>query len=285
MLLMGNRLALIRSSKGRAIMEESMNIEQERQELEKKRLAVKEKLKKAELRLRLKELEANSTDVSPTRIPKISAISPSTIAAFIAIIATLFGYLIQSSLNRGLEREKVQGQLILKAIETGDTEKARVNLRFFVETGLLSDPDGKLKAALDRIEKNPASAPVLPTTNIKSYPVTIINIADNGYVHVGDSLAYTLNYSLSGNVTFPDVIVSDILPDEVSLVSATGDYELSGRTLIWYLGTLTPNVSGSIKIIVRINSKPLVGSGISNTARIDAGDKHDFATAYVGVAD
>jgi hypothetical protein len=120
-------------------------------------------VKDAELELRERELEAKLAEGKPTRILKLSSISPTTIAAIIGIAATVTGYLIQSNLNRELEGERLQGQLVLKAIETGDPQKARANLRFFIETGLLSDPDGKIKTALDQTEKKPELVPVLPS--------------------------------------------------------------------------------------------------------------------------
>jgi hypothetical protein len=56
----------------------------------------------------------------------------------------------------------------LKAIETGDPKKSRANLRFFIETGLLSDPNGKIKMALAQTEKNPELVPVLPSNRDQS---------------------------------------------------------------------------------------------------------------------
>lgn len=147
---------------------EEANVEQKRLELDERRLQTEERLKEAELALRQRELDAKLDEASPTRILKLSSFSPTTIAAIIGIVATLVGYLIQANLNRELEREKFQGQLVLKAIETGDPQKARANLRFFFETGLLSDPDGKIKIALDQSEKNPASVPVLPSSKSQS---------------------------------------------------------------------------------------------------------------------
>ena len=158
---------------------EEANVQQKRLELDERRLQTEERLKEAELALKQRELDAKLDEASPTRVLKLSSISPATMAAIIGIVATLVGYLIQANLNRQLEREKFQGQLVLKAIETGDPQKARANLRFFIETGLLSDPDGKIKIALDQSEKNPASVPVLPSNKSQSTTLRGLVVDEN----------------------------------------------------------------------------------------------------------
>jgi LAS superfamily LD-carboxypeptidase LdcB len=71
--------------------------------------------------------------------------------------------MIQSILNRQLEREKTQGQLILKAIEA-KPDDALINLKFLVDTGLLNDPSGKIREAVDKADKF-KQIPSLPTAN------------------------------------------------------------------------------------------------------------------------
>src|SRR6266545_7946021 len=149
-------------------MEEAKQLERKKMELEEKRLLDEAKFKEADLELRKKELEAKLEEQQPVRILKTASLAPATIAAIIGLVATGVGYIIQSNLNRDLEREKFQGQLVLKAIETGDPESARRNLRFFVDTGLLIDSSGKIKVALEKAEKEPGSGPVLPSASNES---------------------------------------------------------------------------------------------------------------------
>lgn len=56
-----------------------------------------------------------------------------------------------------LQRQKIQGDFILEAIRTGSPEKARKNLIFLIDTGLVEDPGKKIQTFLEKRE-----APALP---------------------------------------------------------------------------------------------------------------------------
>lgn len=57
-----------------------------------------------------------------------------------------------------LERQKFQSELILKAIETGNSEAATKNLLFLLRLGFIEDPTGRI----GQLQNNPQDAPVLP---------------------------------------------------------------------------------------------------------------------------
>jgi len=143
-------------------MDKANSLEQKKLELEEQKLERESQLKGRELELREKELEAKREEQEPKRVLTISSFSPTTIAAIIGLVATGVGFIVQSNNSRELEREKLQSQLILKAIETGDPEKALANLQFFLDTGLLDDPTGRITKAVVRGKENPGSIPVLP---------------------------------------------------------------------------------------------------------------------------
>lgn len=56
-----------------------------------------------------------------------------------------------------LEREKAKASLVTQAVSTDDAVTARRNLLFFVDAGLISDPDQKIRMAAEKY------APVLPS--------------------------------------------------------------------------------------------------------------------------
>jgi putative chitinase len=64
--------------------------------------------------------------------------------------------------NAQLEREKFTSALILKAIETGNTEAAAKNLLFLLDTKLIDDSSG----GIAKLRQNPQDAPVLPNPNV-----------------------------------------------------------------------------------------------------------------------
>lgn len=56
-----------------------------------------------------------------------------------------------------LEREKARFSLVLQAMQTNDAAVAKRNIHFFIDAGLLQDPDCKIRDAIDRDQ------PVLPS--------------------------------------------------------------------------------------------------------------------------
>jgi uncharacterized repeat protein (TIGR01451 family) len=72
---------------------------------------------------------------------------------------------------------------------------------------------------------------------------------------VGTSFSYTLNYQLSGNTPADGVIVEDILPNDLTFLSANpAPSTRSGQRLTWDLGRRNPGASGTISIQVRAPS-------------------------------
>src|SRR5262249_2498276 len=73
-----------------------------------------------------------------------------------------------------VEKQKLQANLIIEAVKTGDAQKAVQNLQFFLDAGFLDDPEGKIKQL---IEKN--LPPVLPA-QIESWYRDLLSSADTG---------------------------------------------------------------------------------------------------------
>lgn len=103
-----------------------------------------------ELRITLEKTEADAParakdsagadrgkrDVSPFVLTILGAIG----TGILAISNSFF----QAKQAHDLEQDKLRSTLILKAIESPDREERKKALAFYVEAGLLSDPDGKI---------------------------------------------------------------------------------------------------------------------------------------------
>lgn len=62
----------------------------------------------------------------------------------------------QTRLRIALEQEKLKETLVLDAIESNDPQERKKSLTFFVDVGLLADPEGKIKAiSADKIPRGP----------------------------------------------------------------------------------------------------------------------------------
>ena len=76
------------------------------------------------------------------------------------ILTALVANFLQSRTATNLERQKLESTLIIKAVETLDPDVSSRNLNFLLKSGLISDPDGKIRGA-----SGPADAPVFATAS------------------------------------------------------------------------------------------------------------------------
>jgi hypothetical protein len=124
----------------------------------------------ARLDLRQKEFEAasrpgflKSTLTNPAAIGAL-------LSAFVAINIALFGFVtsrVQMNLEQAkaqnqleLERKKYESSLILAAVRTGNPDQAAENMKFLLDTGLVSDQQGRLHEYLSK--RHPGTGKTLP---------------------------------------------------------------------------------------------------------------------------
>jgi hypothetical protein len=129
-------------------------------------------IKQAELEIRRVELEnakrASSRINWSIVVPALAAIG----AAFIAFISNTYVanldrsklLLVEDERSKTqfkLEKIKLQTNLIISAVSTGDTITAAKNLKFFVEIGFIDDPEGKIAKLTEQ-----GQSPVLPAARL-----------------------------------------------------------------------------------------------------------------------
>ena len=115
---------------------------------------------------------------------------------------------------------------------------------------------------------NPGSLPQRPaltstvTTTVQAPTITISKTDGQTTVAAGDNLTYTLQVVNSGSVAATNVVITDILPSNVTLAGATTPVTDSqtGQTLVWTsLGPIAAN-GGTVVITVPV----VVASNISS---------------------
>lgn len=90
----------------------------------------------------------------------------------VAFVSALFGGIVVAMINGQsnikLEQKKLQTQLIIQAVKTGDSEQAASNLHFLVNAGLVDDPKGKIQSLINDQERSSSKSPsfVLPSEYI-----------------------------------------------------------------------------------------------------------------------
>jgi uncharacterized repeat protein (TIGR01451 family) len=112
--------------------------------------------------------------------------------------------------------------------------------------------------------------------------LSIAKTADRDYAVVGSNVTYTIVVSNAGPGEATDVVVTDTLPAGTTLVSSSPG--CAGTTTVTCsLGTLAPNATATITLVVMMPSTP---GPVSNTATVDTSSTdptpaNDASTATV----
>lgn len=120
-------------------------------------------LKEREQLTKEAELKLKKDDYNRSRWknPLIVAI----IAAALAAMGNALVAFVNGSLERELEDRKSEAARILEAIKTGDPEKAAVNLKFLIDTGLISNAETVAKVTNYLEERPPGDGAVLAASS------------------------------------------------------------------------------------------------------------------------
>lgn len=132
------------------------------------------------------------------------------------------------------------------------------------------------------------SASDTATTTVTAAPYFNLNItktADKENVAVGDEVTYTINWEVIGTAVASSTIVTDTLPAGTSLVFATPTYATTSNQIIWDLGDITANATGTLLLTLKVDSLPETGNELINQVEIKSGDKNITASAKVIVED
>jgi len=118
----------------------------------------------------------------------------------------------------------------------------------------------------------------------------------NDTVILGNQIAYTINWSVTGNMTTPsDVIITDTLPVNANFISAkanttdVGSYDALTGKFTYNLGIIdaTDALANNGSFLLTVEPKLTVQGGdlVSNTVNINSDQENDSATKDVTVTD
>ncbi len=126
------------------------------------------------------------------------------------------------------------------------------------------------------------------TTIVSSHTLELSKSALPLFLAPGESVTYTLRYTVTGNEPAPNVTLTDTLPAGVSFVSSDpAPASQSGQTQTWAIGTLSPTlatpVTGTVIVTAQLSSAPVLnGTAFTNTARLtDTSGLSDDADATI----
>lgn len=195
--------------------------------------------------------EPRAKDFSPLLLTLLAGI----VTGGFAIANSFF----QAKQAHQIEEDKLRSTLILKAIEPNDPNDRKKALLFYVETGLLSDPDGKI----GKIQ--PKDIPQAPdSSRAFTGGATYSHLKGNSVLHCGF-------------IIDPDGSPHAYHPDGHSGLDVTANAGHSGN---WY-AVVTDDGSFTGKPIVQGSADPAPGFYVSNTSLQDSSKSRTDPRRYV----
>jgi len=85
-------------------------------------------------------------------------------------------------------------------------------------------------------------------------PYDFKKTASSYLLHPGEVLTYTIDLTQLYPISMTNIIISDVLPSNVSFIDATDPYIRNGDTIRWDIDTLGPGVQHSVQLIVEMPS-------------------------------
>lgn len=130
----------------------------------------------------------------------------------------------------------------------------------------------------------PGTTPIVPTPTLPSSPprLTITKTASPAEVLPGGLVTFGIQVCNAGDTTAVSVIVSDELPSEMEMVSASasqGVVIVEGNGMRAELGALLPGECADVTIVARVRADVAPGTRIRNVASV--GDMYDDVTVTV----
>ncbi|MDJ0703489.1 MAG: GEVED domain-containing protein [Leptolyngbyaceae cyanobacterium MO_188.B28] len=107
--------------------------------------------------------------------------------------------------------------------------------------------------------------------SIVNADLEVIKAVDNPNPNVGENITYQITVENKGDDNATGVVISDVLPSQVSYVSHTGTGTYNPSTGDWTVGNLNVGNSETLEITVSVDS---VGT-FSNTASVKTADQTD----------
>ncbi|MFA5135433.1 MAG: NEW3 domain-containing protein [Patescibacteria group bacterium] len=111
------------------------------------------------------------------------------------------------------------------------------------------------------------------TTTVESEPILgIEKVNDRPIANPGDTVNYTVSWSVDGNSQATNVTLVDTIPVELTVDTASisdgGAYDASARTITWDLGTRVPHAEGFVTYSGSVASPLADGTTFVNVAKI-----------------
>ncbi len=106
------------------------------------------------------------------------------------------------------------------------------------------------------------------TTVTSSHTLALTKEAQPSVVAAGQHLTYTLTYTVAGNEPASNVVITDVLPPDVTFQSCTPACSVGSGVITWSLGTLNPLTSAQVLWVALVAPAVASGTLLVNSAAI-----------------
>jgi uncharacterized repeat protein (TIGR01451 family) len=155
-----------------------------------------------------------------------------------------------------------------------------LNIQVSVNSGTegLSANSSAAIIASNQPDLNPSNNTANLTVNVGSRGVRTNMAVDDANPVVGQTITYTFNIRNLMTIPATGVVAEDVLPSDLTFVSASGPGTYNASTGRWNIGTIDPGALVSLTIRASVDPAA-AGKTITNTGRVIALDQPDSDTS------
>ena len=113
---------------------------------------------------------------------------------------------------------------------------------------------------------NGLQAESAPATIVVDKPVLSIAVSGPDKQYLGRPITYDITVTNESDAPAKDTVIEDAIPDDVKSMKASAGAKLSGKKIVWPLGTLAPRASQTVQVSFEPTREGVLSNNVSATA-------------------
>ena len=113
---------------------------------------------------------------------------------------------------------------------------------------------------------NGLQAESAPATIVVDKPVLSIAVSAPDKQYVGRAVTYDITVTNESDAPAKDTVIEDAIPDDVKSMKASAGAKLSGKKVVWPLGTLAPRTSQTVQVSFEPTREGVLSNSVSAIA-------------------
>ncbi|MBN2270350.1 MAG: DUF11 domain-containing protein [Sedimentisphaerales bacterium] len=113
---------------------------------------------------------------------------------------------------------------------------------------------------------NGLQAESAPATIVVDKPLLSVAVSAPDKQYLGRPITYDITLTNMSDAPAKDAVIEDAIPDDVKSMKASAGAKLSGRKIVWLLGTLAPKASQTVQVSFEPTREGVLSNNVSATA-------------------